>query len=315
MTRLHVLDLEYLGTPEAIAAYLLVPDRGRPVLVECGPGSTVGALERGLRTHGVAPADVGDLLVTHIHLDHAGAAGWMAAHGARVHVHDFGAKHLVDPSRLLESAKRIYRERMDAMWGGMLPVPEALVRPTTDGTVITAEGGGLELVAIETPGHARHHHAFACTVRGPSGADERIVFTGDAAGAWAHEAPGFISLPAPPPEFDPEAWDASLDRLEAAEADALYPTHFGRIDDVAGHLDRVRTSVVEHAAFVRERMTAGMDEPTIREDYRTWFALQAEREGLPANKAVFYAKGSVAEMNVTGIMRYWRKRDEADDGG
>lgn len=307
MPRLHVLDLEYLGTPEAIAAYLLVPDAGRPLLVECGPGSCTAALERGLREHGVAPADVSDLLVTHIHLDHAGAAGWMASHGARVHVHDFGAKHLVDPSKLLDSAKRIYRERMDAMWGTMLPVPEALVRPAVDGTVIESEDGGVRLEAIETPGHARHHHAFAGEIGG-----ERIVFTGDAAGAWAHEAPTFISLPAPPPEFDPEAWDASLDRLDTADAAALYPTHFGRIDDAASHLARVRASVRDHAGFIRERMDAGMPEDDIRADYRTWFLQQAETAGMPAEKAVFYAKGSVVEMNVTGIMRYWRKRAEAE---
>jgi glyoxylase-like metal-dependent hydrolase (beta-lactamase superfamily II) len=303
MVAVPIIDLEYLGTPGSIAAYLVEGPAG-PVLVETGPGNTTAALERGLRRLGVAPGDVRDVLVTHIHFDHAGAAGWMARHGARIHVHSFGAPHLVDPSRLVASAQRIYGDRMAHLWGELIPIPAAQVAPIADGDVVRA--GGLEFRAIETPGHARHHHAFAVEVDG-----ERVCFTGDAAATFVAEAPSFVSLPTPPPEFDLEQWRTSLDRLARARFDALYPTHFGRVDDAAAHLARVRDALEAHAAYVRAMMDEGVAEEEMRRRYAAWFARAAEAASLPRGKMGFYVKDTMAGMNVTGIVRYWTKRATA----
>lgn len=247
------------------------------------------------------------MLVTHIHFDHAGAAGWMATRGARIHVHAFGATHLVDPSRLLASATRIYGDRMERLWGTILPCDAALVRPADDGAIVVA--GGLRFRAIETPGHARHHHAWAL-----EGFAERIAFTGDAAACFIDEAPEFISIPTPPPEFDPEAWRRSLDRLRSERLDRIYPTHFGAIEgagDVAAHLDRVEVALAEHEAFVARARAAGTDRDAIRDAYRAWFVAAAVRAGVPEARQGFYVKDSLADMNVDGILRRLDRRDAA----
>jgi glyoxylase-like metal-dependent hydrolase (beta-lactamase superfamily II) len=293
----HVIDHHYQGTREAIASYVIDAPRG-PVLFETGPGSTFPALVEGLNRIGLSPRDIRDVFVTHIHLDHAGAAGHFAREGATIYVHEFGAKHLIDPSRLLASAKRIYQERMERLWGETLPCPESQVVALHDGDVIDA--AGLSVLAIETPGHARHHHAFACEVSG-----ERIAFTGDAGACFVHEAPGFISLPTPPPEFERDQWIASLDRLEARGFDVIYPTHFGRVEDVTAHFARSRLAVRQHSDMVREMLVAHVPRDLMLKRYTEWFVGEAERAGVPAHKMDFYVKSSLAEMNLTGMLRYW----------
>ena len=303
MTELHTIDLHYLGAPEAIASYIIESSDG-PVMIETGPGSSLGALVDGLKAIGHEPGDVKHVLVTHIHFDHAGASGWMAAQGAHVYVHEFGAPHLVNPDKLVTSAKRIYGDDMDRLWGELLPIPEQQVTAVHDGDVMTF--GDVAIRAIETPGHARHHHAFATELNG-----ESIAFTGDAAATHIEGCDRFISVPTPPPEFDLETWLASVDRLDEETFDAIYPTHFGRVDDVAGHLRRLRTALREHAAFIRERMDAGIEKAAIRDEYLAWFVGRAEQDEVPLEKMGFYVKDTLADMNVTGIMRYWTKKAEA----
>ena len=198
--RIETLDLDFGRTPETIASFLVFGPDG-PVLVESGPASTLPNLLTRLQEHGVTPADVRHVLVTHIHLDHAGAAGWWAQQGATVYVHPNGARHLIDPSKLLASAERIYQERMDELWGRTVPAPEDRVVIVEGDTTI--EAAGLEFVAIDTPGHARHHHVYRLG---------DVAFTGDAAGVRLGER-HWIDLPGPPPEFDLEAWKETLNRL------------------------------------------------------------------------------------------------------
>jgi len=294
---IQTIDHHYQATCEAIASYVVFAPRG-PVLFETGPGSTFSRLVEGLARIRLRPADIRHVFVTHIHLDHAGAAGHLAREGATIYVHEFGAKHLIDPSRLLASAKRIYQERMERLWGETFPIPERQAVALHDGDVIDA--AGLRVEAIETPGHARHHHAFACEVGG-----ERIAFTGDAGACFVREAPGFISLPTPPPEFDRDQWIASLHRLEARNFDAIYPTHYGRVDEVRAHLARVRLAVRQHSDFVRDMLIAEMPRDAMLTRYTAWFVEQAERAGVPADKMDFYVKSSLAAMNLAGMLRYW----------
>lgn len=291
--RIHTIDLDYLGEPQVIASYLVEGPAGY-VLIETGPANTAAALDRGLERLGVKAEDVRDVLVTHIHLDHAGAAWQWAERGATIHVHAFGARHLVDPSRLLASAERIYGEQMIPLWGELKPCSSERVRPVSDGDIVRA--GGLEFRAIETPGHARHHHAFAL---------EDVCFTGDIA-AMILPDEGFTMVPTPPPEFDPVAWEASLDRLQRESFDRLYLTHFGPVERANEHLDRVREVLREHHAFVRERLHKDAERETILQDYRAWCQQRSHKAGVSDSVARRFLTPSLLAMNVDGMLRYER---------
>lgn len=298
---IKTLDLDYLGIPQAIAAFVVIGPGG-PVLVETGPASTLAALERGLAQHNVKLADIRHALVTHIHLDHAGAAGHLACNGCRIYVHEFGAKHLIDPSRLIDSATRIYRGQMERLWGSVLPVPAQLLTPVHDGDVIDV--CGLQFRAIETPGHARHHHAFALEID-----DEKVCFAGDAAGFNAPAvSKSFVSVPTPPPEFDLEAWLASIDRLEREQFDALYLTHFGRVDDTAAHLRTLRRIIPEHVEFVRSRHDATRLRDEVLREYIDWNRTSAAHDGIVGDDFSRYVSRNLLTMNVDGILRYLAKR-------
>src|SRR5687767_5725248 len=151
------LDLKFQGRAHAIAAYLI--RRGDAVvLVESGPGSTLPALEAGLAQEGLSPRDLTHVLLTHIHLDHAGAAGWLARQGAQIYVHPVGAPHMLNPEKLLASAARIYGDRMRSLWGEFLPVPESRLNVPNDMEEIAI--GKLRFQPVNTPGHAEHHYAY-----------------------------------------------------------------------------------------------------------------------------------------------------------
>ncbi|MCP4422679.1 MAG: MBL fold metallo-hydrolase, partial [Chloroflexi bacterium] len=172
-------------------------------------------LERGLETNGLRVEDITDLLVTHIHLDHAGAAGWLAQHGVRVHVHHRGSAHMQNPGKLLASAKRIYGDQMDALWGEFLPVPEEQLNILHDGDEIIIHG--LHFKAIDTPGHANHHMAYVLG---------KTCFAGDVGGVRL-PGPFHLQLPMPPPDLDLKKWRTSVERLKAADIQRIALTHFG----------------------------------------------------------------------------------------
>ena len=292
---IETLDLRFQGMARVIAAFL-VRAPGGPVLIETGPGSTLPTLLDELGRRGVRPADVRHVLVTHIHLDHAGAAGWWARQGARVYVHPAGAPHLIDPSKLLASARRIYGERMDTLWGEVLSAPAERVVIVEDGQVVDA--AGLALEAIATPGHAWHHHVFR---RGD------VAFAGDATGI---RLPGqtWIDLPAPPPEFDLEAWRVSLARLRAAGLRTLYRTHFDAGTDAREELDRFERLLEQGAAWVREMLEAGLDRERMVESFGERMRARAVSEGVGAAELEGYELANPRSMSVDGIARYWRKR-------
>jgi glyoxylase-like metal-dependent hydrolase (beta-lactamase superfamily II) len=296
-TRIHTLDLHYLGIPQAIAAFVVIGPDG-PVLIETGPASTLPTLERELAKLDLKLADIRHALVTHIHLDHAGAAGHLARNGTRIYVHEFGARHLIDPSRLIDSATRIYKGQMDRLWGEVLPVPADRITPVHDGDVIDA--AGIQIRALETPGHARHHHAFALDVE-----HKRICFAGDAAGFNAPAVNStFISVPTPPPEFDLETWLASIDRLEREQFQSLYLTHFGHVNDPASHLRTLRAILPKHVDFVRMRHESGQSREDILREYIDWNSAAAAFDGIVGNDFAKYVSRNLLTMNVDGILRY-----------
>lgn len=292
---IFTIDLNSQNVPQTVASYLVIGPAG-PVLVETGPGATLATLQKRLAELGQTPQAIRYVLVTHIHFDHAGAAGWWAHQGAQVFVHHLGAKHLIDPSRLLASATRIYGDRMGVMWGEMLPSPPEQVTSVYDGDTI--EVAGLAFTAIETPGHANHHHAFRLG---------DVAFVGDVGGVRLPQSP-LISLPTPPPEFDLASWQQSVDRLMEESFTAIYPTHFGRIENVRSHLEGLKHLLSEAADFVFQRMKAGDERDEIVSRYQGWHRQRAVNAGLTPELSEQYLSASPLAMSVDGMMRYWRKQ-------
>jgi glyoxylase-like metal-dependent hydrolase (beta-lactamase superfamily II) len=228
------IDLHHLGRGRVIASYLLDTEGG-PALFDCGPSATIDALKAGLADRGFALSDIRHLLLSHIHLDHAGAAGVLVReHPAlQVHVSPIGAPHLVDPSRLEQSARRLYGDTFDSLWGELAPVPEENIH-VVDGPVL-----GLE--SFPTPGHASHHVCYL----DPDG----TLYAGDACGVRV--LPGRSVLPpTPPPEVDVEAWQLTLDEIERRDPQRLALIHFGVAEDVGRHVTELGLTLDDWAESV-----------------------------------------------------------------
>jgi glyoxylase-like metal-dependent hydrolase (beta-lactamase superfamily II) len=290
----YTLDLYFLGIPGTIASYLIPHPRGA-VLVECGPGSTLEGLTAGLKAHGFTPADVTDVLLTHIHLDHGGAAGWMARQGARIHVHPAGAPHLLNPEKLLASAQRIYGEQMQRLWGDFLPVPEDRLNVVEDGQVLEIEG--LVFQALDTPGHANHHHAYLLG---------NLCFSGDIAGVRLANT-NHVRLPMPPPDLNLEKWRLSLSRLQATGASRIAPTHFGLYTDTDWHLAAALKALDEIEAWVEATMPTDPSPEDLSSEFQEWTRRQSLQEGLDERLLPAYEAVNPAWMSSQGLYRYWRK--------
>jgi glyoxylase-like metal-dependent hydrolase (beta-lactamase superfamily II) len=275
------IDIEHLGRRNSIAVWQV-----EDVLIDCGPASTVDRLL----------SELGDwrprkLLLTHIHLDHAGAAGQLAERfdDLEVYVHEIGAPHLVDPTRLMRSVRRIYGEDTDRQWGEMKPVPERQLRPLRGREQL----GSFE--AAYTPGHASHHVAFLHQSSGR-------VFAGDAAGVRI--MPERLIMPhAPPPDIDLPAWKESLDRIAAWRPTSLALPHFGVVGDAEEHLAAVWERLNEKAELAS---VADLDEFVTRSE--------EELQGLEPEMRDVYRQTSPAEHMYLGLRRFWEKHGEEPDG-
>ncbi len=295
-TRVVTLDLNFQGRPHAIASYLIRPASGDAVvLIESGPGSTRASLQASLAKEGLSPRDVTHVLLTHIHLDHAGAAGWLAREGAQIYVHPVGAPHMINPEKLLASAARIYGDKMDVLWGEFLPVPENQLVIPKDAEEIKI--GDLSFVPINTPGHAEHHYAYLF---------EDICFSGDVGGV---RIPGYqyLRIPMVPPELNLERWHESLKRLRKENFARIAPTHFGIYDDPEWQLNEVDKKLDEAERWMEEVMPS---DPTI-EELRGAFTertiSEAERMGLSEGVLESYELANPPGMSADGLMRYWKK--------
>jgi glyoxylase-like metal-dependent hydrolase (beta-lactamase superfamily II) len=289
------LDLLFLGIPNTIAAYLIPHPHGA-VLIECGPGSTTQTLEIGLNKHNLTPQDITDVLLTHIHLDHAGASGWLAQHGARIYVHHIGAPHMAKPDKLLSSASRIYGDSMDLLWGEFLPVPEYQLISLNDGDVIEIEG--LRFTAIDTPGHAYHHMSYRF---------EDFCFTGDVGGVRII-GQKYLRLPTPPPEFHPGKWKESLSRLYKEEISFVAPTHFGIHHDPDWHLDKVQQELLDLEQWIDRNLSTEIDINNLRNLYSEWIQGRAKSESIDPDHLESYDSAIPSWMSADGIWRYWRKQ-------
>ena len=295
MTTPLTLDLHFLGKPQVVASFLIKHDRGG-ILIDCGPGSTIPALEAELQLHYLSVNDITDVLLTHIHLDHAGAAGWLASRGARIHVHPLGAPHLLDPQKLIASATRIYRDNMQRLWGDFLPVPANQLVQLADGQELNIEG--QQFLVLHTPGHAEHHCAFVF--------ENRIAFTGDVAGVRL-PGPFHLRVPMPPPEFHLEKWRASVSRLQATQFSHLALAHFGIFDNAAEHLAVLSRELDEVEEFMQRVLPHHSSLEEITRQFLDWTAARARRESLPDELISAYEAANPSWMSAAGMQRYWTK--------
>ncbi len=298
-----MIDTLMTGQLEFNAVYLL--DGDEPCLVETGPGADVELVLEALEILGIGGRDLAHIVVTHVHLDHAGACGALAQRFARaiVWVHERGAPHLVDPSRLVASTARTYgADRMLTFFGHTLPVDADRVRSVVDGDTLRL--GSRELSVIHTPGHASHHVTLH---------DSRsdAIFTGEAIGSYLPWGPA--SRPAlPPPEVDVEAAIASIERIRSRQASVLLTSHFGPAADADDACDTAMAQIGSWSGVVRRRLERDPEASTNAVAVDLAGLAEAEFEGAtgrPIDIARYDAIGSIA-MNAAGLARYWRKRWE-----
>jgi len=292
------IDLEFLGRSSAIAAGIVQSPAGVAV-IDPGPTSCLDVLETGLQSQGVRWDEVRHILLTHIHLDHAGATGTiLRAHPhITVAVHARGAPHMVDPAKLLDSATRLYGDQMDRLWGEVAPVPRERLVTLSGGERI--EAGGRVFDVAYTPGHASHHVSYFDASSG-------VAFVGDTAGVCLDE--GYVLPPTPPPDIDLELWTASVDRILAWSPSTLFLTHFGPVTKVRPHL----AELLDHMQLTAAAVKASFSEEGTDEERSARFAewLRRELRGHMSESQVdSYVIAAGFRYLWFGLARYWRKRN------
>jgi glyoxylase-like metal-dependent hydrolase (beta-lactamase superfamily II) len=247
------------------------------------------------REEGFSFSDITHVFLTHIHLDHAGAAGFLARQGATICVHPVGAPHMLNPERLLASATRIYGDKMDTLWGEFLSVPEDRLKPLEDGESVSV--GGIQVKALHTSGHAEHHIAYAVG---------DICFTGDIGGV---RMPGYsyVRLPLVPPELHLEKWRASLERLQGMGFRRVAPTHFGIFDDADAHFRAALAAVDETSRWLDSVMPKNPSLEELGQMVETWLHEQGLAAGVSEEVLQTYEIANPVYMSATGLARYWRK--------
>jgi glyoxylase-like metal-dependent hydrolase (beta-lactamase superfamily II) len=276
------LDLQHLGRDRVIGAYLVATDDG-PALFDCGPTTCLEALQERLAEHGLRLTDLRHLLLSHIHLDHAGAAGVLVREqpALRVHVSAVGAPHLADPSRLEASARRLYGDDFDRLWGELVAVPEENIQPTA-GTVV-----GLD--CFPTPGHASHHVAYLT----PDG----TLLAGDATGVRIQPS-DVVLPPTPPPDVDVARWHKTIEEIAHRDPERLALVHFGVADDIGRHLNELTRTLDAWA----ERVDSGASE----EEF-----VRSAAEAIPPPERAAYEQAMPLDQSYAGLERWARKRREA----
>jgi glyoxylase-like metal-dependent hydrolase (beta-lactamase superfamily II) len=283
MAQTRFIDVMHLGRPHVIVA-CAVGD----VVIDPGPTSCLDTLLAGLGTQRPRA-----LLLTHIHLDHAGASGSLVERwpDLEVYVHERGARHMASPERLVESARQLYGDDMDRLWGEMVAVPEQNLRIVKGGETLL--DGAFEVAY--TPGHASHHVSYL---------HEGTAFVGDTAGVRIAGAPLTIP-PSPPPDIDVEQWHASIERIAAWSPHRLVMTHFGPSEDVEAQLGELSDRLDDWAGYARSVQREAFVERVRRE----------VAEHVDSETAKAYEQAAPPDQLYAGLERYWRKRDEAVRAG
>jgi glyoxylase-like metal-dependent hydrolase (beta-lactamase superfamily II) len=299
-TGLDYVDLLFLGRPDIIATAIL-RSSGGVALIDPGPSTTLETLRAALGQKGIEIPEVRQILLTHIHLDHAGATGSLVKENPsiEVYVHERGAPHMSDPRKLIASATRLYGEEdMERLWGEFLPVPAENLRPLKGGETIVA--GGRELEVAYTPGHASHHVSYFD--RG-----SRVAFVGDTAGIRRGDG-RYVMPPTPPPDIDLEVWRESEAKILAWDPDTLFMTHFGPFHGARLQFQQMWEHIENWNRIVK-RLIA--DESLTEEQREQAFVEEATRDlqrVVGVQEAEQYIRAGRIDYSWQGLARYWRKR-------
>jgi len=290
----HVIDTLQLGRPGIIAATALETNDG-VILFDTGPESTFSNVVAELGKHGIKAVDVRHVFLSHIHFDHAGAAYRFAETGATVYVHPRGAPHLIDPSRLIESATRIFGAEMERLWGRLAPVRERNVRVLNDAETVRV--GNVEVRAVATPGHASHHHVYHW---------DNTVFGGDVAGVRIGNGPPIP--PFVPPELHVESWLDSIARIRSLNPEKLYLPHFGLAPGaVPDHLDELEERVRRWSEWLGEKIRSQTSDQELVSAFAGYEHDDLGRSGATEKEIGDYEAADPSSMAIPAAKRYWSK--------
>ena len=296
--KIHTIDLYFQGHPHSIASYL-IEHNGEIAIVETGPHSTLPNLLKGIQALGFRAKNVKQVFLTHVHLDHAGAAWYFAQLGAKVYVHPAGEKHLIDPTKLYNSAKMIYQDQMESLWGQMNPIPADQVQIIQNGEQVPF--AGTYLTAWHTPGHAVHHIAWQW------GKD---LFTGDVAGVKILGGPAVP--PCPPPDINIEDWIASIQLIKRLGVKRLHLAHFGEVAFVQRHLTALAHRLAHWAVWMEPYYKQGVSQAEVTPKFMAFTMKELKRGGVSKELLEVYENANPSWMGVAGLMRYWHKRSERE---
>lgn len=294
---IHLIDLVYAGLNRTMASYLLTGEDGRFMLIETGPYSLYPQLTAAITGLGLDLNDLTDILVTHIHLDHAGSAGALARRsGANVWVHEAGAPFLIEPERLIASSRRTYGAEFDELMKGAEPLPDSSVITVLDGDEFELHGRSFRVV--HTPGHSGSHVSFLM--------DSTDLFTGDSAGI---RFPGtrFVKPATAPPEIDLDAWLLSIERMQALQPGRILPTHFGPYEDVDWHFRELRRQNALWSGVILDGLRQGADDAALVRAISETSEQQMQAAGLSELDRERYRVSSDHTMTAAGLKRYWQK--------
>jgi len=293
---IHIINLEFQNQDFSIACFLIETADG-PLLVETGPHSTINTLRSKIKKIGYNWKKIKHVLLTHIHLDHAGAAWCFAENGSNIYLHPLGYRHMHDPSRLLASATMIYGDNMNTLWGTLKPIPADLLHIVKDNELLNLNG--LKIKAIHSPGHAKHHIAWQF---------DNVLFAGDVAGVRVSAGP--VIPPCPPPDINIELWVQSIDKiLEHGEIDTYYLTHFGEVTDCLRHMTELKETLTDYADFIYPFYQKKTPADDIVPLFTKFVVDYLRKKGSSNEEAASYESANPSYMSVRGLLRYWQKRE------
>ena len=301
MYKITTLDDNWMGRPKSIGTALLESD-GHRAIVDPGPGSTLDTLKKQLRARGASVSDLDAILLTHIHLDHAGASGALVRENPKlaVYVHRLGAPHMIDPSKLLASAARLWPDTLQQLFGEAVPVPAENLRILEGGETIPL--GSRKIEVAYTPGHASHHVSYFENIEG-------VAFVGDTVGIKI-EGHSYVMPATPPPDIDLKIWDGSFAAILERKPERLFLTHFGFSDNPAAHIAQFRERLHLWMEMTEKILQSAPSDEAAMESFMA--KARAEiGEHLPPQDVEQYAATAGLNLSFLGLARHARKRAQA----
>jgi glyoxylase-like metal-dependent hydrolase (beta-lactamase superfamily II) len=292
----HTIDLKFQNENHSIAAFLIESSRGL-VLIETGPASTFSSLKQGISDAGFAIENVKHVFLTHIHFDHAGAAWCLADLGAKIYVHPAGLPHLLNPEKLWNSAKQIYKDKMDELWGEMRPIAENQLVAVDEGDIV--HFGDFSVKVHYTPGHAVHHNAYKIG---------EIVFTGDVAGVKINGGP--VVPPCPAPDINIELWKKSIKKLKDINPSSLYLTHYGKQENVQILLNELEEVLDSWSSEIHTYYVKQTPPEKIVPLFMDFVHNQLKSADVSEELLTIYEYANPSWMSVSGLLRYWKLKEE-----